>query len=671
MKTKTTLMLLSFLTLFSVNAFAQDFPYVSLGGHTEVVRSVAFSADGQVLASGSHDNTIRLWEVSTGNNLRWFYNRSSSNEYSNDVYGIVFSPDGQTVASSGQYRRGGNQQRHVRTLQLWEVSTGDRVWARDADSSWTHGIAFSPDGNTLAGGGNDHTIKLWEVSTGNRLRVLTGHTDAIRSVVFSPDGQLLASAGRDNTIRLWDANAGRHLHILTEHTDWVNGVSFSPDGKILASGSSDQTIKLWEVSTGRRIRTLTGHTDWVSGVSFSPDGQILASGSGDHTIKLWEVSTGRHLRTLIAHSQPVHDVAFSPTEQKLVSGHEDGAVLLWELPATHIRIIPADLLSPDIGKQFTVNLNIVAGENVKAYQASLTFDSAAIRYVSSANGSFLPAGAYYVPPVVSENKVTLGATSISDVSNGDGTLATVTFEVVNNQDSYIDLSDVILTGSQDEELHTLAHSARIELSVFGDLNRDKTVNIQDLVLVAVSFGQTVSEEGNPADINGDGVVNIIDLVTVAGALGNSAAAPSALAQAQKVALKRTDVQKWLNEAQQLQLTDPTSLQGIRFLEQLLAALTPKETALLPNYPNPFNPETWIPYQLASPADVSITIYAANGTLVRKLDLGHQAVGVYQHRSRAAYWDGKNAVGEPVASGVYFYTLTAGEFSATRKMLILK
>ena len=136
-------------------------------------------------------------------------------------------------------------------------------------------------------------------------------------------------------------------------------------------------------------------------------------------------------------------------------------------------------------------------------------------------------------------------------------------------------------------------------------------------------------------------------------------------------LTRAQVQEWLSEARQLNLIDAISQRGIRFLEQFLAALTPKETALLPNYPNPFNPETWILYQLATPANVKIAIYAIDGTLVRTLDLGHQRVGIYQGKSRAAYWDGKNSVGEPVASGVYFYTLTAGELTATRKMLIQK
>ena len=136
-------------------------------------------------------------------------------------------------------------------------------------------------------------------------------------------------------------------------------------------------------------------------------------------------------------------------------------------------------------------------------------------------------------------------------------------------------------------------------------------------------------------------------------------------------LTAADIKGWLNQARQLSLTDPAYLRGITVLEQLLMVLTPKETVLLANYPNPFNPETWIPYHLAKDADVTLHIYAVNGTLVRTLTLGHQPAGMYQNRSRAAYWDGKNAFGEPVASGVYFYTLTADDFSATRKMLIRK
>ena len=131
------------------------------------------------------------------------------------------------------------------------------------------------------------------------------------------------------------------------------------------------------------------------------------------------------------------------------------------------------------------------------------------------------------------------------------------------------------------------------------------------------------------------------------------------------------MQYWLTLAEQLNLTDATSQRGVLFLKQLLAALTPQETALLTNYPNPFNPETWIPYQLASPAEVTVVIYSADGKQVRQLSLGHQPIGIYHSKNRAAYWDGRNVQGEPVASGVYFYTLTVGDFSATKKMVIRK
>ena len=201
-----------------------------------------------------------------------------------------------------------------------------------------------------------------------------------------------------------------------------------------------------------------------------------------------------------------------------------------------------------------------------------------------------------------------------------------------------------------------------------DVNGNGVVNIQDLVLVAANFGET---RENPADVNGDGIVNIVDLALVAEVLEKMAAGAPALRASALESLSAADVQHWLRIARQTNLTEPAFQRGIRFLERLLAALTPKETALLPNYPNPFNPETWIPYQLAKPAEVTVAIHTADGKLVRTLALGSQPAGMYQSRSRAAYWNGRNEVDEPVASGIYFYTLTAGEFTATKKMLIRK
>ena len=205
-----------------------------------------------------------------------------------------------------------------------------------------------------------------------------------------------------------------------------------------------------------------------------------------------------------------------------------------------------------------------------------------------------------------------------------------------------------------------------------DVDGNGVVNILDLVRIATRLGQTGPD---PADVNGDGTVNIRDILLAAALMRAEAAAPSLYTNTRtkrdNLPLKPEDIQLWLTQAEQLESRDVTLQRGVIVLKHLMEMLTPKNTALLSNYPNPFNPETWIPYQLSEPADVSISIYAADGKLVRTLNLGYQAVGIYHQRSRAAYWDGRNMQGEPVASGVYFYTLTAGEFTATRKMVIKK
>ena len=200
-----------------------------------------------------------------------------------------------------------------------------------------------------------------------------------------------------------------------------------------------------------------------------------------------------------------------------------------------------------------------------------------------------------------------------------------------------------------------------------DVNQDGVVNISDLVLVAGRLGQSGP---NSSDVNGDGVVNIQDLILVAGALNQTPAAPP-LHPASLAMFTTTDIRGWLVQAQGLDLTDPKLQSGIRFLEQLLAVLVPKETELLPNYPNPFNPETWIPYRLAEDAFVTLVIYDQRGSVVRRFNVGHQTASVYESRSQAIYWDGRNEVGDRVASAIYFYTLTAGDYSATRKLVILK
>ena len=351
-----------------------------------------------------------------------------------------------------------------------------------------------------------------------------------------------------------------------------------------------------------------------------------------------------------------------------------------------VSIAPSPVVSPAV-EQLTFRLNIAGAENVVGYQATVLFDPTALQPMDFTNGDYLPADVFFADPVFDyyligrtvydegrwEGSVTLAANTLAGAANGDGTLATLTFKGVDFKPSTVILSQCYLVDTDGKLSEAATENAEITLppepeeKILGDINRDGVVNIQDLAIAGARYGQ---QGQNDADLNGDGLVDIVDLVLVANAFGADAAAPPLTPQVLEQ-LTAADVKDWLTQARQLSLTDPVYLRGMTVLEQLLTALTPKETALLANYPNPFNPETWIPYHLAKDADVTLHIYAMNGTLVRTLTLGYQPAGMYQNRSRAAYWDGKNAFGESVASGVYFYTLTAGDFSATRKLLIRK
>ena len=373
-----------------------------------------------------------------------------------------------------------------------------------------------------------------------------------------------------------------------------------------------------------------------------------------------------------------------------IAGYNEALTAQIPVPAIEqsnatVSVSPSPMLVPAISEQFTLSLNITNGENIAGYQATVSYDDSALRYVESANGDYLPANAFFTPPIVKsdwtgatsfgdpifDRNITLAANTLAGVGNGDGTLATLTFEVIDFKPSTLTFSQVYLVDADGKRWEVTTESGAVTIPpepaepISGDINRDGVVNPQDLVIVNARFGQRGQ---NSADLNGDGIVNIMDLVLVAGAFGGQAAAPSA--QSQEL-LTASNVRQWLFQAQQLALMDPTYLRGVTVLEQLLTALSPKETVLLANYPNPFNPETWIPYHLSNDADVHISIYDTKGVLVRRLDLGHQMAGYYTDRTKAAYWNGRNESGESVASGLYFYQLCAGDYTALRRMAIVK
>ncbi len=298
---------------------------ITCQGHTNWVWSIAFSPDGQTLASGSDDKTIKLWDLTTGQC------HQTLREHTHQIWSVAFSPDGQTLASASEDR----------TVKLWDLTTGQCRQTLNGHEKWVRSVAFSPNGQTLASGSDDKTVKLWNLRTGECYQTLQGHTSLVWSVAFSPDGQILASGSSDQTIKLWNFTTGEYCQILKGHENWVRAIAFSPDGQTLASGSEDHTVKLWRVHTGECYQTLRGHTNWVRSVAFSPDGETLASGSGDHTVKLWHSSTGQCRKTLQGYTNRVWSVAFSPIpptpltkrggEGILASGNDDRTVKLWNL----------------------------------------------------------------------------------------------------------------------------------------------------------------------------------------------------------------------------------------------------------------------------------------------------------------------------------------------------
>jgi WD40 repeat protein len=305
-------------TLFSTQPTLQLPPLTwkclqTLRGHSSRVWSVTISPDHEILASSSGDQTIKLWQLSTGKEIRAL---EGHNYWART---LAITPDGEILVSGSDDN----------TIKLWQLATGKPLRTLKGHCRWVRALAMTPDGQILASASNDQTIKLWQLSTGKELHTLTGHNDWVSTLTMTPDGQILVSGSNDQTIKLWSVSTGRELHTFTDHSDWVRSLAITPDGQILASGSYDQTIKLWQLSTGQEIGTLKGHTEGVRTLAITPDGQILASGSDDNSIKLWHLSTGKELRTLTGHSDSIYSVFFSGDGKILVSSSKDKTIKIW------------------------------------------------------------------------------------------------------------------------------------------------------------------------------------------------------------------------------------------------------------------------------------------------------------------------------------------------------
>ena len=490
-----------------------------------------------------------------------------------------------------------------------------------------YSIAFKDNG-TLISGGYDDTLRAWNVSTG-RQRWEQDVGNLIYAVALpSHNPHFIAYGGDSNhDIRMRYSEDGGWRGKVAGHTSPPLSLAFKPNSYLLASGSWDKTIRIWDMGDRdnlRHVRTFRGHTKMVTSVAWSPDGRTLASGSEDGTVRLWNSNNGINFAVLRGHTEIVVKVAWSPDGRILASGSGDKTIRLWN-PDTHgIRRVLRGHTGGVVALAFHPNEETLASGS----------EDKTIRLWDPNTGA---------------HKATF--------TGGSNTQRSLAFSP-NGQ---------IFAGG-------VGQTIRLYRLLTVDVTGNGKVNVNDLVEVARNYGKTVGGGANrKADVNNDGKVDVDDFIAVAEAVDAAAGAPAiARGDIETGSLQAADVQRWIHEAKQAN-ADPA---GIAALERLLAALIhveapPKDTVLLANYPNPFNPETWIPYELAEAAEATVTIHAADGQLVYTLELGQLPAGLYLTKGRAAYWDGRNTLNEPVASGVYFYTLTAGDFSATRKMLIRK
>lgn len=681
------------------------------------IGDIAYSPDGNTLASGGYDHAIRLWDAATGQIKATFP------EHESRVTCIAFSPDGRTLASGGGY--------DDKTIRLWDVATREQKAVLTGHQAHVYALAFSPDGNILASGGGykDETVRLWDVNKEQQIAALTGHRSSIQALAFSADSHTLASGSYDDFIRLWDVNSGQRKKLLTGHRSKVSSLIFSPDGSTLASGADDGYVLLWDTVNWTQKSSLW-HPDDISDIAFSPNGSTLAIASTTE-VQLWDVVKGIPKKQLTKRPNTPLSAAFSPDGQTLACGSQNGTVQFWNIDKQQLatQLPPPPVLrykswgwhpwsvlsvafSPDgkmlatvgntqiylweclsDGAEYKAKINSVRVDRIWCQKAILMGHKQDVANIAfSPDGSLIASGSWdntikLFNAESGQYKTTfIGHTqSVKSVAfSPDGqTLAS------GSNDGTARLWD---TATGTEKTTLIGHNPWVTGVAFSPDGRtlassggwrDKSIRLWDAHSGKHKRTFIHTDEIRSVAFSPDGRI----------LAGGSWDGTVLLWGVHTEALKRTLAGHTSSVNSIVFSPDGNTLASISYdgtvllwnLDGMIETVqsapvvnnseremrTLKQTALLPNYPNPFNPETWIPYQLANPADVTVRIYTANGILIRTLLLGHQLAGSYQNPSRAAYWNGKNEVGEQVASGVYFYTLSAGETSMTRKMLIRK
>lgn len=668
--------------------------------------AVDFSPDKEQLAVGYEDGTVKIWNVQR---QRVVATREGDARH---VFSVKFSQDSQLLASAGYHGE----------IRLWDVAEWQHRGTLHTRIGTVRDIAFSENGKALASASRE-VVHLWDVQSGAQLTALRGHSGWVNALAFSIDRTTLVSGGEDGTLRFWDV-APYLSPERTAERDIVRLIYFLPQGRPVQPdmwANLDTLISDVQQFYAAEMRR---HGFGRKSFTFETDetGETLVHQvNGKFRERYYHNQTSDKVRAEVTEqfdiSNNVYLIAVDISSQVIDNENTCGVGgSRWFGNEEHQRVAGGYALIPAAGDCFD-NVQVAAHELGHAFGLEHDFRSDAYlmsygiapNQLSKCAAEWLDASRFFNAEQTSFNEPTtlqllsqqryppnarnftlqfkiadtdglhqaqlLIPTTRADLALGfklhscqrlrgqNSVVKFVTTGLTSRRVNDIGLQVIDVNGNITRQEWTLHADASLVAQNSLDVNGDGKIDVADLVLVASNFGKAIGAKANPnPDVNSDGIVDITDLLLVASALQ---AAPAQTAQL------ASQVQGWIEQAVQLTPRDATVEKGIAVLEGLLAILRPVQTALLPNYPNPFNPETWMPYQLAEDAEVTFTIYDARGRQVRQLDLGHRPVGIYQARTRAAYWDGRNEIGEPVASGLYFYTLSAGKFAATRKMFVRK
>ncbi len=463
-------------------------------------------------------------------------------------------------------------------------------------------------------------------------------------------------------------------------SDWECELLFDPSILEATEVLEGDFLKEGDVSTRFRNSRIDNTAGEITGLSVTRLAEKGVKGSGRLlSVVFTAKAIGEArvtLKDLYAYSSDSEEILLDIPELIVTVTELNRAILSCSIDDVSVRVLDT----------FTLNLNVEDASDFAGWFTDIVFDPAALEAVEVKEGEFLKEGSsqtYFlkgtIDNIVGEIKNVGSIRLEKDGVSGTGKLLSVTFTAKTVGDTHIRFINHA-AGTSDLQIIRLNSSACVisveeRVILIWDVNQDGDVNILDLMHISQYLGRDAADSPE-SDVNADGIIGILDLIVVAQHISTTTGSAPTLTPDRVDAIDNNEpiqemIQTWISQATLQNDGSTVYREAIANLQKLLTTFYPKKTMLLHNYPNPFNPETWIPYQLVKAADVQVTIYAANGRIVRTLVAGHQNAGSYKSRNRAAYWDGKNSSGEPVASGIYFYTLSAGDFTATRKMQILK